>query len=119
MTLFLSPGEREVEKPDPVEKQRHYDSESVRQFMAKQKAERQRRREEARKAEEQEQQKRRKLMQELISKQKSAVATTTTTTTATAKVALKLTVKAHFRCQGTGSFRRAGVEVPSCFVQSV
>ena len=98
-----------------MEKQRHYDSESVRQFMAKQKAERQRRREEARKAEEQEQQKRRKLMQELISKQKSAVATTTTTT-ATAKVALKLTVKALFRCQGTGSYRCAGVEVPSCFI---
>ena len=96
--------EREVEKPEPVEKQRHYDSESVRQFMAKQKAERQRRREEARKAEEQEQQKRQKLMQELISKQKSAVATTTTTTTtATAKVALK--DRDVYRCQSSLLFQ--------------
>ena len=71
--------EVEPEKPEPIEKQRHYDSGSVRQFMAKQKAERQKQREGARKAEEQERQKRQQLLQELISKQRSAAVTVPST----------------------------------------
>nr|KAG5710506.1 hypothetical protein BaRGS_013152 [Batillaria attramentaria] len=72
MLSDLQLAEKETEKQQPLEKQRHYDAESVRQFMARQKAERQRKREEAKKAQEQEAQKRQQLMQELISKQRSA-----------------------------------------------
>ncbi|XP_076454897.1 centrosome-associated protein 350-like isoform X2 [Babylonia areolata] len=71
-----APKEREAaaEKREPVEKQRHYDTESVRQFMARQKAERQRHREKVRREEEQDRVKRQQLMQELITKQRSAAA---------------------------------------------
>lgn len=68
--------EKETEKQQPLEKQRHYEPESIRQFMAKQKAERQRRREEAKKAEEEEMRKRMQHLQDLMVRQKTAVLAT-------------------------------------------
>ncbi|KAL8608223.1 hypothetical protein ACOMHN_016678 [Nucella lapillus] len=88
-----------VEKPvGPAEKQRHYDMESVRQFIAKKNAERHRQKEKAKRAEEAERLKRQQLMVELLTKQRftsttmnpaSAAATTANTKTKKVKRAGK------------------------------
>lgn len=71
MWKWLYTAEKESDE-HTAHKHKHYDSESVRQYIAKQKAQRQQQKEAQRKAEMEEAQKRQQLMQDLIAKQKSA-----------------------------------------------
>ncbi|XP_030639657.1 centrosome-associated protein 350 [Chanos chanos] len=69
-----SPGKGAAEAPEPAPKRRHYDADTVRQYMARQQEERKRRLAEERRAQREETERKNKRLQELYKRQREGVA---------------------------------------------